>query len=144
MTNTRITDPEIFESRYPVLLTSFRIRKGSGGSGKFRGGDGVVRSFLFLEPMTVSVLSERRVLPPRGIVGGGCGLRGLNILRTPRETEPKSFSSVAKMLESFSGEWVFPRGYRERNVGGKALLKTKAGYILEINTPGGGGYGACC
>ncbi len=64
MTNTRITDPEILERRYPVILRAFHLREGSGGKGKFVGGDGVVREIEFLEPLKVSILSERRVFAP--------------------------------------------------------------------------------
>ncbi|ELW63391.1 5-oxoprolinase [Tupaia chinensis] len=71
MTNTRITDPEILESRYPVILRRFELRRGSGGRGRFRGGDGVVRELLFREEALLSVLTERRGEP---------GARGLNLL----------------------------------------------------------------
>ncbi|KAJ1553912.1 hypothetical protein HK405_006555, partial [Cladochytrium tenue] len=66
MTNTRITDPEILERRYPVLLREYSLRAGSGGAGAFRGGDGVVRELEFLETLNVSMLSERRVFAPYG------------------------------------------------------------------------------
>ncbi|CAI5519889.1 unnamed protein product [Closterium sp. Naga37s-1] len=85
MTNTRITDPEVLERRYPVLLRRFRLRQGSGGSGERRGGHGVERELEFLRPATVSMLSERRVLAPNGGAGGGCGARGLNLLRIARD-----------------------------------------------------------
>jgi len=80
MTNTRITDPEILEMRYPVVLHKFGLREGSGGKGQFKGGDGVVREIEFLEPMQVSILSERRSFEPYGMNGGGNGKRGLNLL----------------------------------------------------------------
>ncbi|MCI5223623.1 MAG: 5-oxoprolinase, partial [Candidatus Electrothrix sp. AR4] len=79
MTNTRITDPEILERRYPVLLREFSLRSGSGGKGKFQGGDGLVRELEFLEPLEVSILSERRVFAPYGLEGGGNAQRGENI-----------------------------------------------------------------
>lgn len=66
MTNTRITDPEILEKRYPVLLRQFSLREGSGGAGVYRGGDGVVRELEFMKPLTVSILSERRAFQPYG------------------------------------------------------------------------------
>ena len=66
MTNTRITDPEILEKRYPVVLRRFQLREGSGGAGQFRGGDGVVRELEFMKPLTVSILSERRAFQPYG------------------------------------------------------------------------------
>eukprot|EP00899_Mesostigma_viride_P023377 jgi/Mesvir1/4223/Mv25121-RA.4 len=79
MTNTRITDPEIFERRYPVFLRRFGLREGSGGRGAFHGGQGIHREIQFLKPVTVSILSERRVFCPRGMQGGGDGMRGENI-----------------------------------------------------------------
>lgn len=69
MTNTRITDIEILERRYPVHVRKFTLREGSGGPGKFRGGDGVLRELLFRAPITLSVLTERRVLRPYGMAG---------------------------------------------------------------------------
>ncbi|CAG9462621.1 unnamed protein product [Pedinophyceae sp. YPF-701] len=116
MTNTRITDPEILERRYPVVLKRFEIRKGSGGRGLHRGGDGAVREVEFLRPMTASILSERRAHRPFGLLGGGPGAPGLNVLSQ--------------------------RGGRTCNVGGKASVQVKGGDVLTIHTPGGGGYGA--
>ncbi len=78
MTNTRITDPEILETRFPVRLLEFSLRRGSGGAGKWRGGDGVIREFELLRPMRVSVLSERRLRKPFGLAGGRAGKRGHN------------------------------------------------------------------
>lgn len=80
MTNTRITDPEILEQRYPVILRRFSLRSGSGGDGAQRGGDGVVREMLFRAPMTLSVLTERRSHEPPGMQGGLPGARGRNTL----------------------------------------------------------------
>ncbi|KAG9156119.1 hypothetical protein Leryth_024698 [Lithospermum erythrorhizon] len=82
MTNTRMTDPEIFEQRYPVLLHKFGLRKNSGGAGKHRGGDGIIREIEFKRPVVVSILSERRVHAPRGLNGGQTGSRGANFLVT--------------------------------------------------------------
>jgi 5-oxoprolinase (ATP-hydrolysing) len=76
MTNTRITDPEILERRYPVLLRQFAVRRGSGGQGKFNGGDGLVRELEFLEQLNMGILSERRVFAPYGLEGGGGGYPG--------------------------------------------------------------------
>src|SRR3546814_3877494 len=73
MTNTRLTDPEILEWRYPVRLDGFEIRAGSGGAGRWRGGDGVVRKVRFLEPMTAAILSSHREIPPYGMAGGEPG-----------------------------------------------------------------------
>ena len=79
MTNTRITDPEILERRYPVLLREFSIRRGSGGRGRFNGGDGLVRDVEFLAPLNVAILSERRVFAPYGMSGGESGKKGVNL-----------------------------------------------------------------
>ncbi|KAJ3647751.1 hypothetical protein Zmor_019612 [Zophobas morio] len=80
MTNTRITDVEILERRYPVHVRKFMLRPDTGGTGRFKGGDGVLREILFRAPLTLSVLTERRVLQPYGLKGGGPGARGLNLL----------------------------------------------------------------
>jgi len=114
MTNTRITDAEILERRYPVLLREFSIRRGSGGHGQFNGGDGIVRELQFLEPLQVSILSERRVFEPYGLKGGLAGQRGRNLLIQ-------------------SGRMV--------SLGGKNTVSVKKGDILRIETPGGGGWG---
>ncbi|KAI7998879.1 5-oxoprolinase [Camellia lanceoleosa] len=82
MTNTRMTDPEIFEQRYPVLLHKFGLRENSGGDGIHRGGEGLVREIEFRHPVVVSILSERRVHAPRGLKGGKNGARGMNYLVT--------------------------------------------------------------
>ncbi|KAB8085357.1 hypothetical protein EE612_008177 [Oryza sativa] len=116
MTNTRMTDPEIFEQRYPVLLHRFSIRENSGGSGFHRGGDGLVREIEFCQPVVVSILSERRVHAPRGLKGGRNGARGANYL-------------VKK-----DGRRVY--------LGGKNTVMVNAGEILQILTPGGGGFGS--
>ncbi|ETV88609.1 hypothetical protein H257_00159 [Aphanomyces astaci] len=116
MTNTRITDPEILEKRYPVLLNAFGLRQGSGGVGKFAGGEGVHRELKFLVPMTVSILSERRAFQPYGLYGGGPGARGHNLL-------------------------TYTDG-RTINLGGKNTVEVLAGDILTILSPGGGAYGA--
>jgi len=116
MTNTRSTDPEILEHRFQeIMLEKFTIRKGSGGAGKFCGGDGVVREIKFLEPRRVSILSERRVFPPYGMSGGDEGSCGSNHLRKN------------------SGE--------EIDLGGKFEKVVKSGETIVIKTPGGGGFG---
>ncbi|GAQ91252.1 oxoprolinase [Klebsormidium nitens] len=115
MTNTRITDPEIFERRYPVLLHRFGLREGSGGAGEHRGGDGIERDIEFRKPVTVSILSERRVHAPHGLLGGSDGARGSN------------------MLLKQDGRRVF--------IGGKNTIRVQAGDRLQILTPGGGGFG---
>lgn len=116
MTNTRMTDPEIFEQRYPVLLHRFGLRENSGGAGIHRGGDGLVREIEFRRPVVVSILSERRVHAPRGLKGGKDGLRGVNYLIT--------------------------KDKRRVYLGGKNSIKVEAGEILQIFTPGGGGWGS--
>jgi 5-oxoprolinase (ATP-hydrolysing) len=117
MTNTRMTDPEIFEQRYPVLLHKFGLRENSGGSGLHKGGDGLVREIEFRRPVVVSILSERRVHAPKGLKGGKDGARGANYLIT-----------IDK---------------RRVYLGGKNTVEVQAGEILEILTPGGGGWGSC-
>jgi 5-oxoprolinase (ATP-hydrolysing) len=80
MTNTRITDPEVLESRFPVRLVRFSLREGSGGRGTHRGGDGVVREIEALEELELSIVSERRARPPFGLAGGEAGARGRNLV----------------------------------------------------------------
>jgi 5-oxoprolinase (ATP-hydrolysing) len=80
MTNTRITDPEIIEQRFPVRIREFSVRRGSGGAGQYPGGAGICREYEFLEPLTVSLLTERRVSAPFGLAGGEPGMRGRNLL----------------------------------------------------------------
>ncbi|KAH6626599.1 Hydantoinase B/oxoprolinase-domain-containing protein [Chaetomium sp. MPI-SDFR-AT-0129] len=118
LTNTRITDPEILEKRYPVLLHQFSLRKGSGGNGRFKGGDGCVREMEFRVPLQVSVLSDRRVTAPYGMEGGGEGMRGENI-------------------------WVRKDGDSERRVslGPRKTTWVGKGDRIVILTPGGGGWG---
>jgi 5-oxoprolinase (ATP-hydrolysing) len=113
MTNTRITDPEVLESRYPVVLRAFRVRRGSGGEGVFRGGDGAVRELEFKQPMHAAVLSERRVVAPYGVGGAASGALGRN--RLVRD-------GVSQELD------------------GKVQLDVQAGDVLVVETPGGGGY----
>lgn len=115
MTNTRITDPEVLELRYPVYLREFKIRSNSGGYGRWTGGDGVVRKIEFRENMTVAVVSNRRKVPPYGMAGGAPGEVGKN--------------------------WVRWRDGREENLSGVVELQVGPGDLLAIETPGGGGYG---
>ncbi|KAK9467132.1 Hydantoinase B/oxoprolinase-domain-containing protein [Lipomyces arxii] len=123
MTNTRITDAEIFERRYPVLLREFSIRAGSGGDGQYRGGDGVVRDIEFRVPVQCSILSERRVYHPYGLAGGDEASCGLNLW--------------VRLIDDGNG------GKKERiiNLGGKNTASMQTGERIIINTPGGGGYG---
>ncbi|KAL1865464.1 hypothetical protein VTK73DRAFT_5230 [Phialemonium thermophilum] len=120
VTNTRISDPETFERRYPVLLREFSIRRGSGGAGLNRGGDGCIRDIEFRMPLQVSILSERRVIPPYGMAGGEEGKRGLN-LWIRRDPDDGSIRTI--------------------NLGGKATVTMSAGDRIIVCTPGGGGYG---
>ena len=115
MTNTRITDPEILERRYPILLREFSVRRGSGGSGRWRGGDGLVREMEFLEHLNVAILSERRVFAPYGLEGGEPGQRGRNL-------------------------FILSSG-RTLYLGGKNEIQAKPGDRFRLETPGGGGYG---
>src|SRR5665811_821007 len=78
MTNSRLTDPEVLESRYPVRIEEFALRRGSGGAGAHRGGDGVVRRLRFLEPLTAAIVSSSRRVAPYGLAGGLCGALGRN------------------------------------------------------------------
>ena len=115
MTNSRMTDPEVLEQKYPVLLESFAIRRGSGGAGRWHGGDGAVRRIRFRESMQASVLSNHRVVAPFGLDGGGPGAVGVN--RVERA------------------------GGKVEVLGGTATINLEAGDTLIIETPGGGAYG---
>ena len=118
MTNTRLTDPEVVERRYPVRIHEFSIRRGSGGKGRRRGGDGIVRKIEFLKPLKVSILSERRgPYAPFGLAGGSDGALGQNTLRKAGTT-------------------------MEIDLGGKISIDVVAGDVLTIRTPGGGGWGS--
>jgi 5-oxoprolinase (ATP-hydrolysing) len=114
MTNTRITDPEVIEHRYPVRIERFSIRRGSGGVGRFRGGDGVVRELCFLAPMSVAILSQHRNTGPAGLAGGGAGRPGRQRLL---------------------------RAGGERDLGAIDSTAVTPGDHLVIETPGGGGFG---
>ena len=116
MTNSRITDPEILEERYPVRLEWFGRRWGSGGLGRWGGGDGVIRQIRALEALSVSVLSSCRRVPPFGLAGGGAGACGRNLLLKLDGTEELLPGSFERQLQ--------------------------AGEALRIETPGGGAYGA--
>jgi len=115
MTNTRITDAEILETRYPVRLRRFALRRGSGGAGRWRGGDGLVRDYEFLAPVRASLLSERRACAPYGLDGGAPGQPGRNA--------------------------VLRRDGRVEELPGHASVALDPGDRLVIETPGGGGYG---
>lgn len=133
MTNTRITDPEIFERRYPVYLRQFGLRSGSGGRGHFVGGDGVIRDIEFLEPrMQVSILSERRVHRPYGLQGGEPGSNGVNLWIKQRREED------GDLLEPDRDGHLPPRVI---NLGGKATAQFGMHDRIVVYTPGGGGFG---
>ncbi|KAK8216349.1 hydantoinase [Phyllosticta capitalensis] len=119
ITNTRMTDPETFEKRYPVLLHRFSIRPNSGGRGLRRGGDGCIRDIELRRPMQVSILSERRVNAPYGMAGGSEGSRGVN-LWIKREDDGSM---------------------RTINLGGRATTLMQKGDRIVVQTPGGGGWG---
>jgi N-methylhydantoinase B/oxoprolinase/acetone carboxylase alpha subunit len=95
MTNTRITDPEVLESRFPVRLIEFSLRRGSGGAGRWAGGDGVVREIELLRPLAVSILSERRDRAPFGLAGGEPGRPGRNLWNGRDVGGKASFAAAA-------------------------------------------------
>jgi 5-oxoprolinase (ATP-hydrolysing) len=115
MTNTRLTDPEVLEFRYPVLVEDFHIRTGSGGGGRWKAGDGVQRTIRFLERMDCTILSGHRRVPPFGLAGGENGQVGRN--------------------------WVRRRDGRLEELPGCAATVLEAGEAVIIRTPTAGGYG---
>lgn len=115
MTNTRMTDPEVLETRFPVRVDEFSIRQGSGGAGQFTGGEGIIRKLRFLEPMTATVLSSHRETTPHGASGGGAGAIGENtVVRANGIVEPLKGNDVAQMA---------------------------TGDVFVLKSPGGGGFG---
>jgi 5-oxoprolinase (ATP-hydrolysing) len=116
MTNTRMTDPEVLENRFPVRNEVFAIRSGSGGAGRHRGGDGVVRKLRFLEPMTATMLTSHRIVPPFGLDGGQPGQCGRN--------------------------YVVRANGDEEDLRGNDETSLRPGDVLVIETPGGGGFGS--
>ena len=115
MTNSRLTDPEVLETRFPVRIERFAIRRGSGGDGLHRGGDGVIRDIRFLEPMRANILANRRVVPPAGIAGGGDAKPGRN--------------------------WVERGDGTKEMLGATGAVDMLPGDRFIIETPGGGGHG---
>jgi 5-oxoprolinase (ATP-hydrolysing) len=115
MTNTRITDPEILELRYPVRVEEFSIRRNSGGAGNFPGGDGVIRKIRFLAPMTATIVTSRRTVPPFGLAGGGPAATG--------------------------EQWVARADRTIETLAGRAQVQMADGDLFVIATPGGGGFG---
>lgn len=150
MTNTRITDAEVFERRYPVLLREFSLRSGSGGLGQHRGGDGVIRDIEFRIPVQVSILSERRVFHPYGLEGGGEASCGKNLWVRKVLAESSSRATAAGGGgggDGSDGSGKTKEGkekLEERiiNLGGKNTAEMAAGERIIIMTPGGGGWGA--
>ncbi|WP_407352174.1 hydantoinase B/oxoprolinase family protein [Luteimonas sp. R10] len=116
MTNTRITDPEVLELRYPVRLERFSVRRGSGGEGRWRGGDGVVRALRVLEPMVMTFVGSRRTQGPFGLAGGATGTPG--------------------------DQWIEHASGSTTRLGGVASAALRENDLIVIETPGGGGYGA--
>jgi 5-oxoprolinase (ATP-hydrolysing) len=116
MTNSRLTDPEVLEWRFPVILEAFQIRRGSGGDGLHCGGDGATRRLRFLDTMTVNIIAGHRIVPPYGMNGGKPGATGQNYLLR-RE-----------------GERI--------DLGTKGQVEVESGDVFIIKTPGGGGYGS--
>ncbi|MDY7054289.1 hydantoinase B/oxoprolinase family protein [Limnospira fusiformis] len=116
MTNSRLTDPEVLEWRYPVLIDAFAIRPHSGGGGNYRGGNGIIRQIRFLEEMTATILSGHRIIPPFGMAGGEPGMVGRNSITRQNGTV--------------------------EDLGSTAIALMGIGDVLTIQTPGGGGYGA--
>ncbi|KAK0543764.1 hypothetical protein OC846_006294 [Tilletia horrida] len=142
MTNTRITDPEIFERRYPVVLRQFSLRPGSGGQGKFTGGDGVIRDIEFLSPsIQVSILSERRVFAPYGLKGGQDAERGRNLWIKRRRQEDGDWPEDAKEASDDQEKQGQLPQTRTVNLGGKTTARFGRGDRIVIETPGGGGWG---
>ncbi|MEX1266806.1 MAG: hydantoinase B/oxoprolinase family protein, partial [Woeseia sp.] len=115
MTNSRLTDTEVFEQSYPVRVERFAVRQGSGGAGKWRGGCGAVREIRFLEAADVSVLSNHRRIAPFGVDGGGPGMTGRNAVVRADGSEEQLAST--------------------------ASVDVAAGDAIRIETPGGGGFG---
>jgi 5-oxoprolinase (ATP-hydrolysing) len=116
MTNSRLTDPEVLESRYPVLIDAFQIRRGSDGQGFWSGGDGVIRRIRFRERMLVAVLANNRVIAPFGVEGGKSGkIGGTYIRRSDGQTE---------------------------NLGSRGQREVQPGDAIIVETPDAGGFGA--
>jgi 5-oxoprolinase (ATP-hydrolysing) len=139
MTNSRLTDPEVLESRHPVVVDEFAVRRGSGGDGRRRGGDGARRRLRFLEPMTAAIVSGRRTVAPHGLDGGRPGLCGRNAVvragAAATEAGRVEDRGVARGVAPETDE-------RREEVGGVARLELRAGDAVVIETPGGGGFGA--
>jgi 5-oxoprolinase (ATP-hydrolysing) len=152
MTNTRITDAEVFERRYPVLLREFSLREGSHGAGQHKGGDGVIRDIEFRIPVQVSILSERRVYHPYGLAGGEDAQCGLNlwVRKVPKVkgsdadaqangdvgNQPNGTDKTVNSTKSSEDE-----GVRYISMGAKNTASMQPGERIIVMTPGGGGWG---
>ncbi|KAG0674297.1 hypothetical protein C6P42_002291 [Pichia californica] len=119
MTNTKITDPEVFEQRYPVILIQYCIRENSGGKGKWNGGNGLIREIQFTSPVHVSLVTQRRVYSPWGVYGGEDGKKGINKLGRNRGNDIIQWIQLPSLAE----------------------ISMRKGDILWVATPGGGGFG---
>jgi 5-oxoprolinase (ATP-hydrolysing) len=115
MTNSRLTDPEVLEANFPVLLEEFSVRRGSGGAGAHKGGNGAIRRIRFLQEMDAGILSNRRTVSPFGLAGGEDGARGINRLERA--------------------------GGKVEDLGPTASVQLAPGDVFVIETPGGGGFG---
>ncbi|KAK5074647.1 hypothetical protein LTR64_000852 [Lithohypha guttulata] len=143
MTNTRITDAEVFERRYPVILREFGLRAGSGGNGQHRGGDGVIRDIEFRIPVQVSILSERRVYRPYGLHGGEDAQCGKNIwVRKVKKAKSKGSGGEHEGQRREDKEDDVEQ-FEERRIsmGAKNTANMQPGERIIVMTPGGGGYG---
>jgi 5-oxoprolinase (ATP-hydrolysing) len=139
MTNTRITDAEVFERRYPVVLREFSLRMNSGGQGQHHGGEGVIRDIEFRIPVQVSILSERRVFRPYGLAGGEDAACGMNLWvrklrRSARAGDDQRERSREHEEEEEEEERII-------SLGGKNTANMKPGERIIVMTPGGGGWG---
>jgi 5-oxoprolinase (ATP-hydrolysing) len=115
MTNSRLTDPEVLAWRFPVRLESYAIRRGSGGAGRHRGGDGGTRRIRFLAPLTAVMLANRRRVAPFGLAGGGPGATGRN--------------------------WIERADGTREDYGATFAVEMRPGDVFVVETPGGGGFG---
>ena len=136
--NTRCTDTEILEKRFPIIVRRFTIRPNTGGNGLYNGGNGIHRELQFRRSLTLSILSERRALPPWGASGGSDGARGKNLLqryhhKNSNEDEDDGDDGDNDSNTTTSIKFI--------SVGGRATLPVYAGDIFHLLTPGGGGWG---
>lgn len=155
MTNSRITDPELFESRLPVIVLEFSIRRSSGGEGQFFGGDGAIRKLLFLDDVGCTILSGQREVAPFGLNGGKCGSIGRNrVLVCVQNDQMECWGEMSQseklnslrpslqlLIESSEFESNLGPMFVMRELKGRDSINIHAGDVLIIETPGGGGFG---